>query len=517
VRFSNDGKRLLVCGLTAVRVLEVGTKAKTVSILKPTDHFNYAVYSADEKFVFTAEGANRGYRPTDALVRQWDAATGELVREFKGHVGAVDHLAVSPDGKYLASVSLDRTARVWDIGRGRTVYTLPVSEVVGQGSEGGFARGGKELFLTDFARGEFPLWDLVSQTQVRTGTLPPVRCCCGVVMPNGTQAVVGGGEDGTVRLIDLPAADVKHPDGLRPRSLLGGCIAAIANIATLPGDRAVVTSYDGCITLWDLKEGKAVRKYGTLAPHRGPVYGLAVSPDGKTLYTAAHEQAPFDIRMWETDTGKLLGTVKVEDWSIALAVSPDGKHLLFGDTKGRVILWDIETKSEVRRFDGHKSHVRAVAFSPDGETIATGGFDADPTVRIWEVKSGNLLHTREGHAVGVHAIAFSADGKRVVSGGWDKQVRLWDVDSGQHLGTAYHDSGITQVAVGKGGAVVAHSGNPHRVRVSAADLTTELGRFDGHRFGHAMGPVAVTPDGKWAVSGDGRGVVCVWPLPAGGK
>src|SRR5205807_4263381 len=75
---------------------------------------------------------------------------------------------------------------------------------------------------------------------------------------------------------------------------------------------------------------------------------------------------------------------------------------------------------------GHKQHIKAVTFSPDGSLIATAS--DDHTARVWDAARGKELYTLTGHAQGVRAVAFSPDGKRVITGSTDGTARIWQLD-----------------------------------------------------------------------------------------
>jgi WD40 repeat protein len=83
---------------------------------------------------------------------------------------------------------------------------------------------------------------------------------------------------------------------------------------------------------------------------------------------------------------------------------------------------------ELYTLQGHNDSVWSVAFSPDGQLLASGS--QDKTVKLWEVKTGTLLHTLQGHDAAVFSIAFSPNGRLLASGSWDSTVKLWQVSSG---------------------------------------------------------------------------------------
>jgi tricorn protease-like protein len=202
----------------------------------------------------------------------------------------------------------------------------------------------------------------------------------------------------------------------------------------------------------------------------------------------------------------------------AVAFSPDGKTLATGSWDNTVRLWDVATGQERRRMPGHEACIYYVAFSPDGKLLASGS--RDRTVRLWDPATGEPVRQLRGHTRDVFGVAFSPDGKTLASGGEDKFLRLWDVATGKLLRTGEsQDCDITTVVFAPDGKTLvtgSHAGNVCRAgTLTRWDAAT--GKVLRHFTGHVgwVYPIALSSDGKTLVSGGHDATIRFWEVATG--
>jgi eukaryotic-like serine/threonine-protein kinase len=192
----------------------------------------------------------------------------------------------------------------------------------------------------------------------------------------------------------------------------------------------------------------------------------------------------------------------------AVAWSPDGRSIASGADDATVQVWEPRTGSSILTYRGHNKLVEAVAWSPDGHRIASGGFDH--TVQVWHAEGGTPLLTYHGHTNAVVTVAWSPTGARIASGSYDTTIQVWDAADGGHVLTYRgHRSIVHTLAWSPDGKYLASASFDHTVQVWDAAAGTPVLTYRGHAPA-AANALAWSPDGTHIASGGNDKTVQIW-------
>ncbi len=432
----------------------------------------------------------------DGTVRVWEARSGKLLHELKGHAFGVRTVAYAPDGASLASGGADGTVRVWEARSGKLLHEL-------KGHAGGvrtvaYAPDGASL-ASGGADGTVRVWEARSGKLLHElkGHVFGVRTVA--YAPDGAS-LASGGDDETVRVWEARSGKLLHE--------LKGHAFGVRTVAYAPDGASLASGgADGPVRVWEARSGKLLHE---LKGHAGGVRTVAYAPDGASLASGGTDET---VRVWEARSGKLLHKLKGHaDWVRTVAYAPDGASLASGGDDGTVRVWEARSGKLLHELKGRAGGVSTVAYAPDGASLASGG--ADGTVRVWEARSGKLLHELKGHAFGVRTVAYAPDGASLASGGDDETVRVWEARSGKLLHELKgHAFGVRTVAYAPDGASLASGRADGTVRVWEARSGKLLYELKGHA--DWVRTVAYAPDGASLASGGADGTVRVWEARGG--
>jgi WD40 repeat protein/serine/threonine protein kinase len=497
-----------------VRLWDLGTGQEVRQFNHRSGLAGCVAFSPDGKYVLTGSGVG----PGPYTIFLWDAQTGAEVRRFTGHTLFVRSLAFSADGRRLLSGSSDRTVRLWEVSTGKELRRLEdpdgnlQSVALAPGGRAALSTDGKAVRLWDVETGvELPLPDEVRPRQV-----------LGLAFaPDGRHALAGCADGSIWRwpVPTLPPVLDRPPD------------APPAQTPLAPGEvRRFIAGQRGCMS-------------------------AAATPDGQLLLGCGGED---ELWVWRVSDGKRVysGHDILHPW--CMAVSPDGRYAAIGTSDGPVVLWDVKNRVKWKSLPGHRpnrpgSVVMAVAFSPDGKRLLSVGLDN--CTRHWDVETGREVRVDRDKVSHAGTVAFSPDGRhyvtnkgvfstatnmqvahfnrpldcvavapdnrRVVTGG-DNTVRVWDLHTGKellvlgkHQAKVEHDI-VDSVAVSPNGRWVLSGGRDGVARLWELDSGREVGHFDGHA-GHIRAggflnnsPLAFTANPDYSGK---QGGVHLWRLP----
>ncbi|MCX2953651.1 hypothetical protein [Lentzea sp. NEAU-D7] len=317
--------------------------------------------------------------------------------------------------------------------------------------------------------------------------------------PDGTKLAAGGDDSVSVWQVALPAftghaappfgvtaaADGRIATGGADRSIRvwdpsGTLITELAAPATVksvafhPGGTLVSAGEDGDVTAWDLDSRKPVR---TIAEHDGPVTSLALAGN-----VVASGGADRTIRLVDPASAAPPRTFPVAHTAAveALALSPDGTVLASGGNDGRIVLWDVEHSRELAVLGELGNALRDIAFTPDGRTLITG--DAGGAVIFWDVAARRQSATLPGQRGAVRELALNATGTRLAVAGSDTVITLWDTGTREQVATLTGHTGPVNSVAFDGDALVSTGADPRVIRWDL-DPDAVIARVCGARVG----------------------------------
>jgi WD40 repeat protein/serine/threonine protein kinase len=475
-----------------LRVLSTGMVLRDLST--PNSYVICAAFRADSRQFATGTDA-----PTSAVFL-WDVEQKNRPIVLSGHKNAVIWLAYSPDGRMVASSSVDKTVRLWDTSAAKALTILRGHQSTVR--EGAFSPDGRRL-VTAAPDRTARAWDTVEGTLLSVFRSRVPSTGEPAVSRDGSVVAMAD-ESGAVNFWDLDLA--------MRRGLLTGHTSYVYDVSVSPDGRTVASAaWDGTVRLWNLDEG---RETSALRHANPSVTAVAFNPDGRRAASVARDGL---ILVWDLKSGRPERTIQLAYNSThrteyRVAFNPQGNLLVANGAPDKLVhLIDTNTGNEVATLAGHETNVTDAVFSFDGTRLASA--DAGGTVRFWSTARWTPLSAIKAHDDLIHRIAFSPDGRTLATASRDRTVRIWDNATLRQMATLRHGAAIYGLSFKPDGTRLATACDDGTVRLWDGATFEEVAELRGH--GDYVHAVAFSPDGTQLVSGSGDYSVRVWDaLPA---
>ena len=452
------------------------------------DNIKSVAYSPDGKYI--ASGS------WDKTIKIWEAETGRLLRTLTGHAGDIYSVGYSLDGAYLASGSDDKTIRIWEVETGNCIKTLTghtsyVRSVT-------YSLDGAYLASGSWDK-TIKIWEMTTGECIRTfeGHTGYVNSVC--YSSDGAYLASAAGDsykcaDRTIKIWKVATGEcVKTFEGHTDE---------INSVCYSPDGKYVASgSKDKTVKLWEVSSGECIK---TLEGHVERVNSVCYSPDGAYLASSSWDRT---IKIWKVDTGECIKIISKNDVATSLSYSPNGTHLASSLFDGDIKIWEVSSGDCIKTFGGHTDSVYSVAYSPDGKYLAVNSFGG---MKLWNVATGGYVKK----IIGQYNVAYSPDGKYIASSSYLYVINLSEVATGECIKKLKgHTDAIGFLVYSPDGKYIASGSQDKTVKLWEVSSGECIKTLEGHV--ERVNSVCYSPDGKYVASGSKDKTVKLWEVVNG--
>ena len=444
MQYTPDGKYLKVTSSIGSWLYDTETYQEVGMRALPQTINGGRYWSLTPHVAISSDGLTSAVEGADRTIYLSDIETNTRLHTIVNPIAPKqrdDPLSFSPDGKTLVTIS-DYRLYLWDVETGSLRHTVTERYDSGTNYSQRFSNklycfSPDSAILAVFGYPATRLWDVETGSLRHSFVGENYNHNLSMSFSPDGKTFAAAGIDGSVGN-QIRFWDVETGTFLRSIEVDRSASADehVISMAFSPdGKRFAAAHAGGHISLWSALSGLPLRVIDEVTNSIAPSIAirLVFSPDGKTL--AGHME-DGTLRLWNVETATHFHTIAYMPlWITSMSFSPDGKTFAIGSGlhTGFVSLWDTETGTLLRSFTVGKgatatTAVESVAFSPDGNTLATGA--RDNTLLLWDVKTASLLRSfpPQANTHGIKTISFSPDGKTIATG-YYKRALLWDVET----------------------------------------------------------------------------------------
>jgi len=416
--------------------------SQSVETIVQTGHYapvTAACYSPDGRFIATGSD--------DKTVKLWRRSDGKEIRTFQGNTSGISMVEINRQGTDILSVSDNGTITVWEISTGKLVNQIRQAD--DRFTCASFHPGGTKI-IAGTRKSGISLWDIVDGTRI-SGITPVKKDlnyekgfdypeAKSIAYSTDGKYIIAGVQDYTAILFDATTGKEIR----KYKNQNSECTSCAVNAVLSADNKLVIIGSSDSVKVFEAETGKFLK---ALYGQGGEAEMLCISANNR--YLAAMEYGVAEL--WDLNTWTRV--LRKGDYSdrkvMSVALSPDGKELVAGNEKrtadvigtgkGEVIMTlkgylnQVDERILTDSYMYWAALVNKARLSPDGRYIAVGR--TGNNAKILDFKTGNVFRTLRGHKSMVISLAFSADSRYLATGGIDGRVIIWDVETGNAVRT----------------------------------------------------------------------------------